>query len=63
MIRISGPDLDGRVGQARMRGNPRRIASVPAREKLRTDVMDMTVEARHRFKDFKRHASGVVVGE
>jgi len=34
-----------------MRGNPRRIASVPAREKLRTDVMDMTVEARHRFKD------------
>ena len=63
MKRIGVPDEDFGDGEARVRGNPRRIASVAAREKLRTDVMDITVEARHRFNDFTRLGSGAVVGE
>jgi hypothetical protein len=60
---VNAPDEDMGDGEARVRGSPRRTASVAAREKLRTDVMDITVEARHRFNDFTRLESGAVVGE
>lgn len=62
MKRVTAPDEEARVGEARVRGSPRRIASVAAREKLRTDVMDITVEARQRFKDFTSDESGATVG-
>jgi hypothetical protein len=61
MKRVNVPDED--IGEARVKGRPRSTASVAAREKLRTDVMDITVEARHRFNDFTRMESGAVVGE
>jgi len=60
--RVTALDEDVGVGDARVRGSPRRIARTAAREKLRTDVMDITVEARQRFKDFTRNESGALGG-
>jgi len=46
------------VGVEMERGIPRRIASAAAREKLRTDVMDMTVDARQRLNAFRMEDRG-----
>lgn len=56
---------ESKDGAARDRGRPRRIARVAARGKLRTDVMDITVEAKQRFIDLisdDRGATRVVWG-
>jgi len=42
------------LGEEIERGTPRRAASAAAREKLRTDVMDMTVDARQRLNALRR---------
>jgi hypothetical protein len=44
----------GLAARARERGRPRWIASKTAREKLRTEVMDITAEARQRLNAFNR---------
>jgi len=41
------------VGPENDRGTPRRNARTAAREKLRTDVADMMVDAKQRLNDFK----------
>lgn len=41
-------------GEERDRGIPRRIASDAAREKLRTVVMEIIVDAKQRFRPFRR---------
>lgn len=46
------------VGEEIESGIPRRIARAAAREKLRTDVMDMTVDARQRLNAFRRDERG-----
>jgi len=48
------------VGLENDKGIPRRTARTAAREKLRTDVADMTVEAKQRLNDFKSIQSGAV---
>lgn len=45
-----------RLGEETERGIPRRTASAAAREKLRTEVMDMTVDARQRLNALRREA-------
>jgi hypothetical protein len=45
-------------GEANDSGRPKRIARDAAREKLRTEAIDITVEAKHRFRDFRRDQSG-----
>lgn len=61
MKRVTAPDEDAGVGEEKVRGSPRRTASVAASEKLRTDVIDITVDARQRFKDLTRDESGATV--
>jgi len=60
--RVTPCDEESGNEDARVRGSPRRTARVAAREKLRTDVMDITVDARQRFKAFTRDESGATVG-
>lgn len=45
-----------------MSGMPRVTASVAAREKLRREVMEMTVDARQRLKDCKSIENGAISG-
>jgi hypothetical protein len=46
------------VGEEIESGIPRRIARAAAREKLSTDVMDMTVDARQRLNALRREERG-----
>jgi len=46
------------VGPENDRGTPRRTARTAAREKLRTDVADMTVDAKQRLNDLKSIQTG-----
>lgn len=46
------------VGEEIESGIPSRMASAAAREKLRTEVMDMTVDARQRLNDLRRDEMG-----
>jgi hypothetical protein len=48
------------VGPENDRGTPRRTARTAAREKLRTEVADMTADAKQRLNDFKRIQMGAV---
>lgn len=48
------------VGPENDRGTPRRTARTAAREKLRTDVADMTVDAKQRLNDLKSIQTGAV---
>lgn len=50
-------------GEANDRGSPRRVAKVAAREKLRTDVMDITVEAKHRLSALINDERGATVDD
>jgi hypothetical protein len=47
-------------GDAKDNGRPKRMARDAAREKLRTDAIDITVEAKHRFRDFRRDQGGAI---
>ena len=49
------------VGPENERGTPRRSARTAAREKLRTDVADMTADAKQRLNDLKSIQIGAVV--
>ena len=49
------------VGLENDKGIPRRTARTAAREKLRTDVADMTVDAKQRLNDLRSIQSGAVV--
>ena len=49
------------VGPENDKGIPRRTARTAAREKLRTDVADMTVDAKQRLNDLKSIQSGAVL--
>ena len=46
------------VGPENDRGTPRRTARMAAREKLRTDVADMTVDTKQRLNDFRSIQTG-----
>jgi len=46
----------------RVSGTPSVIASIAAREKFRRDVIDITVDARHRLKDCKSIENGAASG-
>lgn len=46
------------VGPENDRGMPRRTARTAAREKLRTDVADMTADAKQRLNDLKSIQTG-----
>lgn len=46
------------VGPENDRGTPRRTARTAAREKLRTDVADMTLDAKQRLNDLKSIQTG-----
>lgn len=48
------------VGPENVRGTPRRTARTAAREKLRTDVADMTADAKQRLNDLKSIQMGAV---
>lgn len=48
------------VGPENDRGMPRRTARTAAREKLRTDVADMTADAKQRLNDLKSIQMGAV---
>jgi hypothetical protein len=48
------------VGPENDKGAPRRTARTAAREKLRTDVADMMVDAKQRLNDFKSIQMGAV---
>jgi len=51
----------GKLSEGEMdKGIPNNTASVAAREKLRTVVMEITVEARQRVKAFRRVGRGAV---
>jgi len=50
-----------REGAESVSGRPIETASVAAREKFRTDVTEMTVEARHRLKDLSTMYFGAFV--
>jgi len=52
-----------RDGEAKDRGTPRVIASRAAREKLRTDVTEMSVLARHILMAFKRAERGAALAD
>ena len=41
-----------------IRGMPSAIASIAAREKLRSEIMEITVDARQRLKDLRRVGKG-----
>lgn len=43
------------------KGIPRRIARYAAREELRTDVTDITVDARQRLNDLRRRWRGAAM--
>lgn len=48
------------VGPENDKGIPRRTAKVAAREKLRTDVADMTADAKKRLNDFRSIQTGAM---
>lgn len=48
------------VGPENDKGIPRRTARTAAREKLRTDVADMTVDAKQRLNDLKSIQMGAL---
>ena len=48
------------MGPENDRGTPRRTARTPAREKLRTDVADMIVDAKQRLNDLRSIQMGAV---
>jgi hypothetical protein len=48
------------VGPENVRGTPRRTARTAAREKLRTDVADVTVDAKQRLNDLNSIQMGAV---
>jgi hypothetical protein len=60
---LSNRETGDRVGEARVKGRPIRIASVAAREKFNTDVIEITVEARQRLNDFSIIECGALVLE
>jgi hypothetical protein len=45
-----------------VRGTPMVIASMAAREKFSRDMIDITVDARHKFDDFKSIEVGATSG-
>ena len=58
-LKISKISLSS-VGPENDKGIPRRTARTAAREKLRTDVADMTADAKQRLNDFKSIQIGAV---
>jgi len=49
------------AGELYNRGIPRRAAKEAAREKFKTDVMDITVDAKKRLSAFKTFQSGAIL--
>jgi len=49
------------VGPENDRGTPRRTARTAAREKLRTDVAEMTADAKQRLNDLRSIQTGAVL--
>lgn len=60
---LSNPVTADFAGDAKDKGRPIRTANVAASEKLSTEVMEMTVDARQRLNDLRTMKSGALVCE